>query len=311
MFLFLANLRQAAKKTRPDNPQNYASDEFLELRQSRAATGTDQFQLLRYIKFSTLTIFNLDATKIQVKEKFMSRTFKLSVLAAAVMAVAPAAQAFEAGDFILRAGTVHVAPDDSSDVIKVGGAPTFGSDARVAVDANTQLGIRATYMFTSNLGLGVLGATPFKHNINGAGDLAAAGKLAETKHLPPTITLQYYPMHSSSALQPFVGVGVNYTTFFEEKTTGTLDGAVAATVGLPGATTKLNLDDSVGVAFEAGIDYMLSENFGLSAAVWWADINTDATVKVYDASGNFAAKTDKFEVEIDPMVYMVGFTYKF
>ncbi|MBQ0745747.1 MAG: outer membrane beta-barrel protein [Marinobacter sp.] len=241
----------------------------------------------------------------------MSRTFKLSVMAAAVMAVAPAAQAFEAGDFILRAGAVHVAPDDSSEVIKVGGAPIFGSDARVAVDSNTQLGIRATYMFTSNLGVGLLGATPFKHDINGAGDLAGAGKLAETKQLPPTLTLQYYPMHSSSALQPFVGVGVNYTTFFEEKTTDTLNGAVAGTVPLPGATTKLNLDDSVGVAFEAGIDYMLSENFGLNAAVWWADINTDATIKVYDASGNFAAKTDKFEVEIDPMVYMVGFTYKF
>ena len=42
----------------------------------------------------------------------MSRGFKLSVLAAAVMAVAPAAQAFEAGDFVLRAGAVHVAPDD-------------------------------------------------------------------------------------------------------------------------------------------------------------------------------------------------------
>src|SRR5690554_8135345 len=88
----------------------------------------------------------------------MSRTFKLGVLAAAVMAVAPAAQAFEAGDFVLRAGVVHVAPDDSSDqVLLSGGAPT-GSE--VAVDSNTQLGIRATYMFTDSLGLGVLGATP-------------------------------------------------------------------------------------------------------------------------------------------------------
>ncbi|MGO1501221.1 MAG: OmpW/AlkL family protein [Marinobacter sp.] len=235
----------------------------------------------------------------------MSRSFKLSVIAAAVMAVAPAAQAFEAGDFILRAGAVHVAPDDSSDVITANGAAVLGSDARVAVDSNTQLGLRATYMFTSNIGLGVLGATPFKHNINGAGDLAAAGKLGETKHLPPTLTLQYFPMHSSSALQPFVGVGVNYTTFFEEKTTDTVAGALGAD------STKLKLDDSVGVAFEAGVDYMLSENFGLNAAVWWADINTDATITAYDGAGNVAAKTDKFDVEIDPMVYMVGFTYKF
>ncbi|MBQ0832623.1 OmpW family outer membrane protein [Marinobacter sp.] len=219
----------------------------------------------------------------------MSRRFKLSVMAAAVMAVAPAAQAFEAGDFILRAGAVHVAPDDSSDAITVGGLPALGSDARVAVDTNTQLGIRATYMFTSNIGVGLLAATPFKHNITGAGDLAAAGKLAETKHLPPTLTLQYFPMHSSSALQPFVGVGVNYTTFFEEKTTGALSGL------------DIELDDSVGVAAEIGLDYMLSENFGLNAAVWWADIDTTAKVQTLD----------EFDVEIDPMVYMVGFTYKF
>jgi len=236
----------------------------------------------------------------------MSRGFKMGVLAAAVMATAPAVQAFEAGDFILRAGVVHVAPDDSSDSINVGGAPLVpGADSKVAVDSNTQLGLRATYMFTNNLGVGLLGATPFKHNINASGDIAAVGRIGETKHLPPTLTLQYFPMASSSAFQPFVGVGVNYTTFFEEKTSSNLDEALGF------ASSSLELDDSVGVAVEVGMDYMLSENFGLNAAIWWADINTDARVKVYDANGDFAAQTDKFEVEIDPMVYMVGFTYKF
>jgi outer membrane protein len=242
----------------------------------------------------------------------MSHTFKIGVLAAAVMALAPAAQAFEAGDFILRAGAAHIAPDASSEKIKVGGAAFPTVNSRVDVDANTQLGIRGTYMVTRNIGIGLLGATPFKHTITGAGDISADAKLGETKHLPPTLTLQYYPMHSSSAFQPFVGLGVNYTTFFEEKTSSTLtnviDGALTSTnVG----STKLDLDDSVGVAVEVGMDYMLSENFGLNAAIWWADINTDAKVSVYDTAGNFVAATDKFEVEIDPMIYMVGFTYKF
>ena len=237
----------------------------------------------------------------------MSRGFKLSVLAAAVMAVAPAAQAFEAGDFVLRAGAVHVAPDDSSDSITVGGAPLLGAgvDSKVSVDTNTQLGLRATYMVTNHLGLGVLGATPFKHNINGGGDLPGDLKLGETKHLPPTLTLQYFPMASSSAFQPYAGVGVNYTVFFEEKTSSNLDNALNV------ASSELELDDSVGVAVEVGMDYMLSENFGLNAAIWWADINTDARVDVFDANGTKLAETDEFEVEIDPMVYMVGFTYKF
>jgi len=219
----------------------------------------------------------------------MSRSFTLGVLAASMMAVVPVAQAFEAGDFIVRAGAVHVAPDDSSDVITVNGAAALGSDARVGVDSNSQLGIRATYMFTSNLGVGLLAATPFKHNISGEGDIAALGKVAETKHLPPTLTLQYFPMSSTSALQPFVGIGVNYTNFFEEKTTGALEGL------------DIELEDSIGVAAEMGVDYMLSEQFGLNAAIWWADIDTEAEIETLDT----------FDVEIDPMVYMVGFTYKF
>ena len=234
----------------------------------------------------------------------MSRSFKVGVLAAAVMAVAPAAQAFEAGDFLIRAGAAHVAPDDSSDVVKVDGNPPFG-EQRVAVDSNTQLGIRGTYMFTSNIGLGLLAATPFKHDITAKGGDLDGAPAGETKHLPPTITLQFYPMSSSSAFQPYAGLGVNYTTFFEEKTSSALNGA------LGGASSELELDDSVGVAVEIGMDYMLSDNFGLNAAMWWADINTDATITSYKADGSENLQTDEFEVEIDPMVYMVGFSYKF
>ncbi|MDY6840799.1 MAG: OmpW family outer membrane protein, partial [Pseudomonadota bacterium] len=191
--------------------------------------------------------------------------------------------------------------------ITVGGAPLLGPgvDSKVSVDSNTQLGLRATYMFTDHLGLGLLAATPFKHDIKGGGDLPSDMKLGDTKHLPPTLTLQYYPLASNSRFQPYAGVGVNYTTFFDEQTSSGLNGALGA------ASSELELDDSVGVAVELGMDYMLSENFGLNAALWWADINTDATVKVYDGNGSQLAKTDEFEVELDPMVYMVGFTYKF
>jgi outer membrane protein len=97
----------------------------------------------------------------------MSHTFKIGVLAATVMALAPAAQAFEAGNFILRAGASYSAPDASSEQIKVGGAAFPTANSRIDANANTQLGIRDA-------------------------------KLGETKHLPPTLTLQYYPVHSSS-----------------------------------------------------------------------------------------------------------------
>jgi outer membrane protein len=252
----------------------------------------------------------------------MSRAFTLSALAAGLLAMAPIVQAYEAGDFMVRIGPAHVAPDDSSsDLAFAGKGPLAGQDLAlpgtgVAVDSNNQLGITATYMVTSHIGIGVLGATPFKHNISGADGLEGFGKLAETKHLPPTLTLQYFPMDSASRLQPYAGVGVNYTTFFEEKTTGTLntviDSVAQANFGTPAGTvdgSKLDLDDSVGVALELGVDYMLSENVGLNAAIWWVDLETNATITAL--AGDVEVGEITTEVEIDPMVYMAGFIYRF
>lgn len=215
----------------------------------------------------------------------MSRTFKLGVLAAAVMAAAPAAQAYEAGDLIGRVGAATVAPDASSEAIT-----NLDAGARVDVDNNTQLGLTLSYMFTDQIGLGVLAATPFSHDIEGSGTLAGAGKLAETKHLPPTFTLQYFPMPSGSKFQPYVGAGVNYTVFFDEETTGALAG------------TDIQLEDSIGLAAEIGADYMITENIGVNAALWWIDIDTEAKIE---------AANQTIDVEIDPLVYMVGVSYKF
>ena len=238
----------------------------------------------------------------------MSRTFKLGVLAAAVMAAAPAVQAYEAGDFIGRVGVVTVDPDSSSSNLNSNALGELDG-AKVSVDSNTQLGLTVSYMFTDQIALGVLGATPFKHNIEGDGSiLGGAGKLAETKQLPPTITLQYFPMPSGSKFQPYVGVGVNYTNFFEEKTTQTLTDTYA-TLASGVDRTDIELDDSFGLAAEIGLDYMVTDNIGANAAIWYADIDTEATINAY--AGNTKADTSTIDVDIDPWVYMVGLSYKF
>jgi|TARA_R100000149_G_C5870871_1_gene134885 outer membrane protein len=238
----------------------------------------------------------------------MSRTFKLGVLAAAVMAAAPAVQAYEAGDFIGRVGVVTVDPDSSSSNLNSNALGELDG-AKVSVDSNTQLGLTVSYMFTDQIALGVLGATPFKHNIEGDGSiLGGDGKLAETKQLPPTITLQYFPMPSGSKFQPYVGVGVNYTNFFEEKTTQTLTDTYA-TLASGVDRTDIELDDSFGLAAEIGLDYMVTDNIGVNAAIWYADIDTEATINAY--AGNTKADTSTIDVDIDPWVYMVGLSYKF
>ena len=44
---------------------------------------------------------------------------------------------------------------------------------------------------------------------------AGVVNLGETKHLPPTLSVLYY-FDTNSAIKPYMGVGINYTIFFED-----------------------------------------------------------------------------------------------
>lgn len=237
----------------------------------------------------------------------MLRRYKFGLLTAAVLAT-PFVHAYEAGSVLVRAGVVNVNPDSgSSDDLRLNGDPQPG--LKVSVDDNYQFGVTATYMMSNQFGVNVVAATPFKHDIEGAGTLSGAGKLAETKHLPPTLTLVYYPQDSANALQPYLGLGVNYTLFFEEKTTNTLTEFLQGID--PGInSTTIDLSNSFGFAVQAGADYRLTDRIALNAGVWWADIATTATIKALDADKN-RLHTAKVDVDIDPMVYMLGISYKF
>jgi outer membrane protein len=172
----------------------------------------------------------------------------------------------------------------------------------VDVDDDTQFGITGTYMLTDIWALELLAATPFEHDINLEDAPVQAGS---TKHLPPTLTFMWYPRGNKPGFQPFVGVGFNYTYFWDEEVDGELEQALGDLVGdgTPIAA-DLDLDDSWGFAARAGFDYLINDHWGVNAGVWWIDIDTEAEITVP------GAKVD-FDVEIDPWVYMLGVSYKF
>jgi len=173
------------------------------------------------------------------------------------------AQAYEAKDIVIRAGAASVQPDDSSSSVVVA-EPALGTaeGVKVGVESDTQFGISFTYFITPKIGVEVLAATPFSHDIVGDGVVAGAGKLGETKHLPPTVSVQFYPMASDSKFQPYIGAGLNYTTFFDEETTQTLTDSIGAIANIAepsvpadavvASSTSLKLDDSFGLALQAG-----------------------------------------------------------
>jgi outer membrane protein len=232
-----------------------------------------------------------------------SALIAVSAMVATMSWTAPT-MAYEQGDWIVRAGATMVDPDTDSDKIDVAGLATLDG---VDIDDDTQFGITGTYMLTDILGIELLAATPFEHDItvNGVGINAGSAK-----QLPPTVTVMWYPLgNSSSAWQPYIGAGVNYTYFWDETVDKELEAALGIiTEPVTGTTdpvpANLDLDDSWGLAAHAGVDYLINDNWGINASVWYIDIDTEATIETSLADV-------KFDVDIDPWVYMVGISYKF
>ncbi|MFW1676344.1 OmpW/AlkL family protein [Pontibacter sp. JAM-7] len=207
----------------------------------------------------------------------MSKKLLTAVAMGTALLAATPAMAYEAGDMIVRLGAANANTDTSDKVL----------DGALDLDVSndTSIGITGTYMLTDTVGIELLAATPFNHEINSD----VLGQIGKTKHLPPTLSVQWFPMGSGSTVQPYVGAGINYTTFFSEEATGALAG------------NKLKLEDSWGVAVQAGIDIAINDNWLLNAAVWKVDMETDVKLN--------GTKIGK--VEIDPTVYMIAIGYKF
>ncbi|MFT6269273.1 MAG: outer membrane protein [Alphaproteobacteria bacterium] len=234
----------------------------------------------------------------------MKKTILSTVIVSVLALTGVNAFAHEAGDILVRAGLTTVAPDDSSSNILVGGANfeiAGGVVGGVSVGANTQLGLNLAYFITDNWNVEVLAATPFSHKINLA---SGGGNLGKTKHLPPTVTANYFFADADAKFQPYAGIGLNYTVFFDEEfndaSVSSIDGAIGATI------SDLSLDSSFGLAAQLGADYEISDGIYVNASVRYISIETEAKFKVNGADlGSIET------VEINPFVYTISIGYKF
>jgi outer membrane protein len=167
------------------------------------------------------------------------------------------------GDWLFRFGGSYVDPKSNNHPV-------------VDVDSAASFTFNFSYMMTANWAVEVLAAYPFEHDIT----LKDGTKVGSTKHLPPTVSLQYHFLPDGK-FQPYVGARVNFTYFFDESTVGPLEGV------------PLSLDSSWGLAGELGADIMLNDKWFLNLSVRYIDIGTDATLGGDDIG----------KVNIDPWVY--------
>ena len=198
-----------------------------------------------------------------------------NTLAAALVFAAVPASAYEKGDWAVSLGAHQINPGSNNGTL-AGGA--FNTD----VGSNLGLTFTGEYFFADQWGIEVLAALPFEHSVKLNGVEAAT-----VKHLPPTFSLQYH--FKGEKVSPFIGLGLNYTTFFSIKEKGSLTGAT------------LDLEDSWGLAAHAGLDFALNENQFVRIDIRKMDIDTKAKL-----NGNNIGT-----VNIDPLVYGAAYVWVF
>jgi outer membrane protein len=212
--------------------------------------------------------------------------FEVMFAGAALAAVAatPAAAQIKAGDVLIRARAIIVAPNESSGAV----TPGFPGSS-VGVDNSFAPEVDFTWMATDHIGAELIVATT-KHSVSGRGTLGGLGTLASTWVLPPTLTLQYH-FAPQSHVRPYVGAGANYTIFYSSKASPGLVSAIGA--------TDVHLNDSFGYALQAGIDVDLSKRVFVNLDAKYISIRTTARLTTGGA-------VNTVRVRLNPIVAGVG-----
>ncbi|MCK7609833.1 outer membrane beta-barrel protein [Acinetobacter portensis] len=183
-----------------------------------------------------------------------------------------------AGQWQVKVGGSVIAPTQNTNVAGVG-----------VVEADNELAFTPSveYFFNDNFSAELLLATPINHDITVKGDVNAGVNI---KHLPPTLTAKYH-FKNSTGFTPYVGAGVTAFIPWDEETSGDL------------ASAKVKVKEDYGYAAQVGVNFQPADakNWGVFLDVRYADLSPEVTVN----------KTTKFDLDIDPVIYTLGYSYKF
>ncbi|RAK58172.1 OmpW/AlkL family protein [Phenylobacterium deserti] len=210
----------------------------------------------------------------------------LVMTAGAALALAGAANAQDftpkaAGTILLNVRVTNVAPDVGDDITTLAGRPT-GLKADVSDDVMPTIGL--SYFLTDHVAVEAIAGTT-KHTIKAKGP-ATDLTVKQTWVLPPVVTVQYH-FAPGAKVSPYVGAGVNYMLFYNDKDQNGF---------------RLKVKDGFGTALQAGVDVATSGRWSVNADVKKIFFDTTAT----DGVNGVTSK-----VRLDPWVVSAGVGYKF
>lgn len=181
---------------------------------------------------------------------------------------------------MVRVRGIAVAPDESGSTDVLGG--------KIKVSTAYAPEIDFTYFITPNIAAELIAATS-RHDLKLKN--SAAGRslnLGSVWVLPPTLTLQYH-FFSQEIVSPYIGVGVNYSVFYNET-----DGAV----------DEVDVENAWGYAFQGGVDFQIPKSR------WVVNLDAKKIFLSPNAKVNGGdIESDNFD--LDPWVFGVGFGYRF
>jgi outer membrane protein len=211
-----------------------------------------------------------------MKIKALASALAVAMLALGATGVAQAADS----KFVVKAGIAGVITKSNNGTLY-----TPLGDFKTDVGNSVRPSITFEYMITPNIGVEVLGAWPFRNKIKFD---QGVGEIGRVDVLPPTVSVQYHFI-PDNFLSPFVGVGLNYTFMYNEKTKGAIEGL------------SLDVKNSWGVALHGGVDLNINKNWVVTADVRWIQMRNKVNLE-----GGYLGK-----VKVDPWVLGASVGYRF
>lgn len=198
----------------------------------------------------------------------------------------------------IKIGVAHVDIHSKSDNLSSNG-PAFltPQPAGLAVGDATTLLVSYIRKLNDHWDLDLEAGLPPTHDTNGAGTLAPFGVISKVKQAGPTLFVNYNFGAAQSKFRPFVGLGINYTHFYDAESTSS--GNLAS-----GGPTKLELSDSWGPAAQLGASYKLADNWSVIGTIAVAKVKSDLTA----TTGSIRRTTT---IDFRPVVYTLAVGYSF
>lgn len=219
----------------------------------------------------------------------------LAALAAATLLASPAHAGSPDGRFQIKLMATGVLPDGKIETVN---KDLIGLPAGSQTKANDNVvpTIAAEFFAAPNVSVETICCLT-QHHISGAGALAGTEIVDHVMILPATVTLKYH-LGSGAGIKPYIGAGPSLFFYIDEK-----PGATTATLG----GTRLNLDNKLGFALQAGVDIPVNDN-GMAISLDAKRYFMNTRLHVYNAAGTEVLQTDH---KLDPWVVSGGLAYRF